>query len=349
MAGLVDADFWAQKATVTDLLPYVSEARRTWMRLDSPTPAEQLPESQYFVPGERLRAAAASDDPRGLARACLDDCGITRAILNPGAASSVSGFGSAVIGSELARAVNEWTAEAWLPADERLRGSIVVAPRAPARAADEIRRAGTDARFAQVLLAYPQQLLGNRMLAPILEAACELDLPVNLQAGGAYSGSNAGITMIGDPASILEAFVQWEFAAQPHLLSAILHGVFDRFPELRLVLSGFGVAWIPSLLWRLDHEIRTGRVQPVKPLPGLPSEIVRERVRFTTSPLELPAEPHRLAALLDLFDGHELLLHGSGATGETDPEALLDALDVGHRELVAGGNAAAWFPALRAS
>ena len=30
-------------------------------------------------------------------------------------------------------------------------------------------------------------------------------------------------------------------------------GVFDRFPNVRLVLEGFGIAWLPSLLWSMDQ------------------------------------------------------------------------------------------------
>lgn len=324
-------------------------ARREWLLADVPSPAERFPESLYFVAGDHLTEAAAADDPRALASTYLERHGLTRAILNPGAASSVSGYASPVVGSEMARAVNDWTIDKWLDANDRLLGSIVVSPRDPARAAAEIRRAGADERMAQVLLAYPQQLLGSRMLYPIYEAACELGLPVNLQAGGAYSGSNAGLTMVGDSASSFEALVSWEFAAQPHLSSMVVQGAFNRFPELRLVLSGFGVAWLPSLLWRLDHEYRVARAQPVPALAALPSELVRKHVRFTTSPLELPASIEQLVRLLSLVDGEQMLLYGSGALGADDPQALLAALDGTGRERVARQNAIAWYGRIEAA
>ena len=316
----VDVDFWIAKPGMRDIAPYLDAGRRRWIRADENGRPAKLPESQYFVSGPAL----AGDDPLTAARARLDALGGGPAILNPAAASNVSGYGNPALSSEIARAVNGWTAS-WLDQDERLRGSIVVSPRDPAGAAEEIRRAGADPRMAQVLLSYPQQRLGDRRLHPVYEAACELGLPVMLEAGGAYAGSNQGLMVIGEPASTFEALVSWEFGAQAHLLSLLTSGVLDRFPGLRVVLSGFGVAWLPSLLWRADHEYRVRRVPRPPALTRLPGEYVPERVRFTTSVLELPTEPVQLASLLAPIGGERLLLYGSGPLGGAEADAFLDA------------------------
>lgn len=317
---VIDVDFWAHKPAMRELAPYLDAGWREWIRADENGRPAKLPESQFFIAG----AALAAEDPLMAARERLDALGGGPAILNAASASSVSGYGNPVLSTAVARATNEWTAS-WLERDARLRGSIVVSPRDPARAADEIRRAGEDRRMLQVLLSYPQQRLGDRRLFPIYEAACELRLPVMLEAGGAYSGSNQGLTMIGDPTSTFEALVSWEFGAQPHLLSLLTSGVLDRFPELRVVFSGFGVAWLPSLLWRLDDEYRRQRVARPATLTRLPSEYVPEHVRFTTAALELPADPAELAALLATVGGETLLVYGSGPLMGDEGRAFLDA------------------------
>jgi predicted TIM-barrel fold metal-dependent hydrolase len=318
--GTVDVDFWAAKPDMRELAPYLDAGWREWIRADENGRSAKLPESQYFVAGEMLSA----EDPLAAAQARLDALGGGPAILNPGSAASVSGYGNPVFSSEVAHAVNRWTG-AWLERDERLHGSIVVSPRDPGRAAAEVRRAGAVPRMAQVLLAYPQQRLGDRRLYPLYAAACELGLPVMLEAGGAYAGSNQGLMVIGDPTSTFEALVSWEAGAQAHLASLLVSGVFDRFPALRVIFSGFGVAWLPSLVWRLDHEYRVRRVRRPSALTRLPSEYLRDHIRFTTSVLELPAEPSKLVALLELVGGVRLLLYGSGPRAGGEAQTLFEA------------------------
>jgi predicted TIM-barrel fold metal-dependent hydrolase len=313
--AIIDCDVWAQKATFSLLGRYLPSGLRDWLRIGEQLPTGErieLPESQYFVAGPALKRAAEGSDPRGELRAYLDRHSIRRAIFNPGAATSVAGLANPLLAAEVARAANEWTVDYWLSADRRLLGSIVVALGDPDRAAAEIRRLGAHERMVQVLFAYPPRLLGDRWFHPIYEAACELGLPVALQAGGDYSGANHGLTAVGNPTSLFEAFVAWEYGAQPHLVSMIANGAFERFPQLRVVFNGFGIAWLPSLLWRLDLEYRSGRVPVPAGIKRVPSEYVREHVRFTTAQLELAGDGRDLADLLSLIDGERLLMFASG-------------------------------------
>lgn len=340
---LIDVDYWPWKVTMGDVAPFLPEARRSWLRLDEAASREVLPESRHFVCARHLRDAESALAAREAAVRHLDEKGIDCAVLNLGAASAASGYANPVFAGEIARAVNEWTAQEWLGRDARLRGSIVVSSRDPSRAAAEIVRASVDPRMVRVLLSYPHYLLGSRMLYPIWEAAIDADLPVTIEAGGAYAGANAGLTTLGDAESVFESFVSWEFAAQPHLISMITRGVFARFPELRIVFSGFGIAWLPSILWRLDQEMRLGRV-PVPVMEISPTDQVRKHVRFTVAPVELAASKRDTRALLELVDAAQLLLFSSGSEGADDALAVLELLDDNARGRVATYNAVAWFP-----
>src|SRR5262249_10155368 len=151
-------------------------------------------------------------------------------------------------------------------------------------------------------------------LHPLYEAAAEHGLAITLQAGGSYVGANLGVTGVGFPASVLEHGAQRVFAGAPHLASLLCQGVFGRFPALRLVMSGFGIAWLPSLLWALDRAYLDGEVDMSASVDRLPSELVHERVRFTIEGLEVPADRSQLHALLELIDARQLLLCSSGSS-----------------------------------
>ena len=70
-----------------------------------------------------------------------------------------------------------------------------------------------------------------------------------------------------------------------HLVSLVVHGIFERLPDLRVILLEGGVAWLPGILWRLDTNWRGLRAETPW-LERRPSEVVRQHIRFTTQPLE---------------------------------------------------------------
>jgi predicted TIM-barrel fold metal-dependent hydrolase len=343
---IVDCDFQAQWATMARIAPHLDPSWRDYLRLgpsgETVDPAVQigLPASVYSVPSSPLLRAGA-DDAREAALGFLDRAGIDRAILNAGAAGAVSGISSPVLATALARAVNDWLAREWLDVDERLLASVVVAPHDGRAAAAEVRRVAEDPRVVQVVLAQPPGFLGNRGLFPLFEAAAELELPVCFQASGTYTGANRGLTGAGFPTTTFENEVNWAAGAQPHLVSLIAEGAFERLPGLRVVFAGFGAAWLPSVLWRLDDEYRGGRTKPPRWIERLPSDYVREHVRVTTARLELPERSERLFELLALADAAGLLLYASGCEGRDDrvTPSILDGFPAEWRSRILGAEA----------
>jgi predicted TIM-barrel fold metal-dependent hydrolase len=322
--GPFDVDVWGEKPRFVTIAQHMPDTWREWLRLGQEFEVggrTELPESQYFLEGPALRQAADSN-PQAALSAYLDRQAISRAIFNPGAAASVAGLASPMLSSEVAHAVNLWTLKVWLPTDRRLLGSMLVSMGDPRRAAAEIRQMAGEARFAQIVVAYPPRLLADRRFHPIYEAAAEVGLPLMLQAGGDFSGSNGGVTVVGHPTSTFEAHVAWGYAAAPHLIALITNGTFDRFSGLRVVFNGFGVAWLASTIWRLDDEFRSGRLTVPESLTRLPSEYLADHVRFTTEGLELPAQSAHLAELLAATNADRLLMFGSGPLREVGEREL---------------------------
>ncbi len=336
MSGVFDVDFVPAVATRADFSDHLPEGWREHLSTGG-----GLGGVGYNLPAAPYRAAvAAGGDVVSRAVELLDARGVERAIVNPGDAAGLSGISNAVMAAALASATNDWMLERWPAADRRLRVAMVVGPRDGVLAAQEVRRLAGDARVAQIVLAFPPVLLGDRSLYPLYAAAAEASLPVCLVAGGGFAGANAGPTPVGHPTTLWEYRVAGAYGAIGHLSSIVSEGVFARFPSLRLVLSGFGIAWLPSLLWRMDADFATFSDQRPPRLDRPPSEVVREHVSFTTAGLERPADPARLVELVAAIDAERLLLFASADSADASPWELGV-----FSEAVAFGNAASVFGA----
>jgi hypothetical protein len=199
----------------------------------------------------------------------------------------------------LATAVNDWQIAEWLEPEPRLRASIVVPYEDGELAAAEIDRRGADSRFVQVLLvARTREPLGRRKYWPMYAAAARYNLPIGIHFGGAGGWP---ITGAGWPSFYVEDHTGMPQAFQAQIISLVCEGVFEQFPTLRIVLIEGGFAWLPPLMWRLDHSWRRLRDE-VPHLRRAPSEYIREHFWFTTQPIEEPPDPAYFGQLLEHLD-----------------------------------------------
>ena len=218
------------------------------------------------------------------------------------------------------RAGNEWTADHWLAADERLHALILVATALPEHAAAEIRRAGQDPRMVGVSLGANGlgRPFGHPVYHPIYEAAVELDLPVVIQVGSDAATDQLTKPVAGGlPSTHAEYTALGSHALATHVASLIGQGVFDLFPTLRVLLVAGGLTWIPGYLWRFDYwHHMNGRETPW--LSQLPSEYFLEHVSVTTYDAERTPTPEQLAQALGALPGLERsLVYASGYPSAT--------------------------------
>jgi predicted TIM-barrel fold metal-dependent hydrolase len=285
-----------------------------------------------------LRDAVASDgapgsDPAVVSEQLIEPLGIERAILSHGRLLHAPSAPDPYFTAAIASAANDWLIERWLAEDSPFYGSILVANQLPELAAAEIRRVGVNPRMVQVVMAdnavgHPW---GHALFHPIYAAAAELGLPVAIQAG-AFGGLNPTPTGGGVASLDLEYKTLAMQGAMSALVSFVTEGVFDKYPNLRLILLEAGLAWVPGMLWRFDADFKGVR-REVPWVKRLPSEYFREHVRITTQPLDIPASYEHLAELLDEMHADETLMfasdYPSADAGEGQevkdriPEALL--------------------------
>ncbi len=170
---------------------------------------------------------------------------------------------------------------------------------------EEIERVAPDGRFVQVLM--PVMLdapLGKRQYWPIYAAAQKQGLPVGIHAGSTYRHP---VTPVGWPSYYTEDYAAQAPAFQAALSSLVTEGVFTKFPNLKVVLIESGVSWLPAHLWRLTKFWRGLRLE-VPWVDRAPSEIVRENVRLTVQPFDVPDDSGVVERLLEHIGSEDILL-----------------------------------------
>lgn len=321
---VIDCDIHAEVPTVEALFPYLPPY---WVEHITHTRFKG-PIDTYYPPQSPVAARPGSLPPQGPAGSSLE---LLRAqVLEPlnvevgilvctYAIDSLHNPDAAVA---LARAVNDWLAEEWLAKEPRLRASIVVPCQIPQLAAQEIDRVAQHPGFVQVLLPARSYFpYGNRIYHPLWEAIARHDLVAAIHFGGA---PGTPPTPSGWPSYYFEEYAGMAQVFASQLTSIVCEGVFDLFPTVKVVLLESGVTWLPPHLWRFDKEWRNLR-RLVPWLKHPPSAYVRQHVRLTVQPLDAPADPQALLAVLAQLGAEEMLLYASDYPHEhgVDPETVL--------------------------
>jgi predicted TIM-barrel fold metal-dependent hydrolase len=340
---------------IQDLFPYVPESWRRRLGIGQSlawggnfaNTRISLPKDELYInSGGGWRLDSTTDemppatDPAFVARHLLDENGIDRAILLGGHVLGLGAMPNSEMATVIASAYNDWMSERWLQADARYRGSILVAPQLPERAAEEIDRVADRPGIVQVLLPLAPPAMGEAHYYPIYEAAQRHGLPIAVHPSGTESIYPLGPRM----AQVPTYYVEWHTAlTQPHqsnVLSMLCHGVFERFPSLMLVVAEGGFAWAVDVIWRLDKNWK-GLRDEVPWVKRLPSEYLFEHVRFTTQPFPDPDDSAHVRAVCEILHGDRTLIFSSDYPhwDFDDPYRALDALPPETRQRICVDNA----------
>ena len=224
---------------------------------------------------------APGSDPDFAREQLLDEYGMTAAILN-NLGSLSTGNMPAGLEIELARATNEYNHDYWLQSGPRWRASTNVPFEEPTVAAEEIARCRhRDDRYVQVIVgSRAERPLGNQRYWPIYEAAVHYDVPVAFHVGAIRSSQNSACAM---PSFYFELHSSFPTHCLSLVSSLIFEGAFDRFPNLKVVITELGWAWVIPFAWRLESTWRVMKDE-VPHLQRRPTEYVAEHLWFTTQP-----------------------------------------------------------------
>lgn len=267
----------------------------------------------------------------------LDGLGIEIGLLN--CAYAVEGVHNPYGAAAFAGAVNDWQVSEWLEKEPRLRGSLVVPSQDIELAVQEINRLGHHPGFVQLFLPVrSRELYGTRRFHPLYRAAVDHNLAICLHFGGE---PGAPPSPSGWPSYYIEEYAGMSHIFQSQMISLITEGVFGQFPELRVVLAASGITWLPSLMWRLDKEWK-GLRREVPWVKQLPSDYMRDHIRFTLTPFDAPPSAEQLEEILDQMGSDELILFSTDYPHHyftTVEEALPSGLPVGLKHKILFENA----------
>jgi predicted TIM-barrel fold metal-dependent hydrolase len=309
-AGLIDCDVHVYPKSADELRKYMPQPWRDRYR--------PLTRGFYEMPshGNRLDSippdgGSPGTDPDFLRRQLIDEYGVDHAILLPRAFCNM--HPDPDYGAAIATAYNDWLADTWLDKynhDGVFKGSITVAHQDPAQAASEIDRWAGHPHFVQVMTdSGARAPYGQRQYYPIYEACERSGFPFAIHPGTDGVGINEQPSP-GYPSHYIEWDTCLSLGFQAHLVSFITEGVFERYPGFKVVFVEGGVAWLPTLLWRLDERYKALRFE-VPWLTRRPSEYIRDHVRITSQPLERPDNDQHLLQVFEMMNVEQVLMFSS--------------------------------------
>jgi predicted TIM-barrel fold metal-dependent hydrolase len=346
---IVDVDIHP-KSSIEDLRPYLSN--HWWHYLQTygsrsrqgyakgfpyPKAAPQAARRDAWPPGGGLPAS----DLDFMRKQHLDFYGVEYGIMNP-LSPTGQGDQNDDFSAAMAFAANEYQLEGWVMPEPRLKASLIVPYEDGEASRKEIRRRIGDKRFAHVLvMSRTSELFGKRRYWPIFEAAVEAGLPVGIHVFG-YSGW--AMTNTGWPSFYIEEMTEHATSAQAMVTSLIMEGVFERYPELKIVLIEAGFAWMPALGWRLDklwHRMK----DEVPHLKRPPSEYLREHFWVSTQPMEEPEDPAHVIDIMEWIGWDKILFASDYPHWDFDDPflALPPSLNEERRRMIYSGNAKALY------
>ena len=188
------------------------------------------------------------------------------------------------LGTSLAAQINDRLAELVRQYPKRFTALAAVAPQDPIRAAAEVKRAMTELGLQGVLINSHTngEFLDEQKFEPILEACERYQAPLYIHPTIPPDDMIKPYERYGMTSAL------WGFAAETglHAVRMVLGGVFDRFPELQVVLGHMGEA-LPYFLFRLDNlyamSSQGDLPMGITKLKRKPSDYIKDNMHITTS------------------------------------------------------------------
>ena len=319
--ALIDCDVHQTLRRIEDLFPYLPRAYRQ----QAEEQGMRFPGSGYF---NVARDAARTD----LETSCdRDDYDIrTRdynfdevrenhmnmwhvdyALLTGAAVYGASILPDPDFAAAAARAFNDYTLEHWATKDDRFLIAMAVSTTDTRLAVEEIHRIGDHPQVKAIMLPTGNRMpYGNRHYHPIWEACEQHGLVVGIHPGNEGAGMAGPPTGVGYPTYYIETRMARPQMAMAHAVSFIAEGVFEKYPNLKVLIDEVDQFWVVGLMWHMDADGKSLRDQTPW-VKKLPSEYFRGHIRVGTQPMLEPENKEQFFQMLEMIHADETLVYAS--------------------------------------
>ncbi|MBS7705481.1 amidohydrolase family protein [Chelatococcus asaccharovorans] len=269
------------------------------------------PNTTYRLDALPPNGGPAGSDPEFVLSDLIEPHGITTALLLPQEHYGVVRFSSAEAAAVFERANNEYLIDQWLAVDNRFALALTVSEHDPVAAAQSIRDLGRREGVVGVQLLINKTMLGSRLFDPIYAAAQDMGLAIVSH----QNGSEGCYSFAQGPAGGAPRFYGERHSVLPQVGAAnvvdmIMSGVFERFPELRVVMVEWGFSWLGALMSRADHLWMKNR-SAAPHLKHAPSEYVVKHFKFATQPLDEASGSKEFEAMFGIPELNKMLVFSS--------------------------------------
>jgi uncharacterized protein len=121
------------------------------------------------------------------------------------------------------------------------------------------------------------------------DAAVDLGMVAQMHVGLGPAFLPGGWTNTKDPQMVRYLATAGSPTNAMLLINALIFGgVFERHPRLTLLISEFGIEWVPYLISNMDARARGDRIHDTYPYSLTPSEYMSKNVRISSLPGQNP-------------------------------------------------------------
>jgi uncharacterized protein len=240
-----------------------------------------------------------------LVRRAMESMGIDIQIVFPQTMLEIGLHPVPEIATELMFAYNRWYVKAILEKDPAIKTMLGLPFENPDACLDMIKEFGDHPDVIGFLVTSQRRVSvhANRYMKVYAELE-RRGLPIGFHAGPTW-----GDTMT----STMNRFLSVHAASfvtcnMTHMTNWIVNGIPERFPNLKTIWIESGLAWLPFLMQRLDHEYLM-RQSDAPLLTRMPSDYMREMF-YTSQPMEW-TDDALLESTFRAIDAESTLMYAS--------------------------------------
>jgi uncharacterized protein len=240
-----------------------------------------------------------------LVRRAMDSMGIRMQVVFPQPMLEMGLHPEPDIVTAMTFAYNRWFTKTILPREKRVKTLLCLPFHDPDASLKMIQEFGETPGVVGFMITSQRHAgVHKNMFMRIYHELQERGLPLAFHAGPTW-----GDTMTSTMNRFLSVHaMSFVTCNMMHMTNWIVNGLPERFPKLKVIWIESGLAWVPFMMQRLDHEYLM-RQSDAPLLKRLPSEYIQEMF-FTSQPLEVTL-PHMLEATFKAVHAETQLMYSS--------------------------------------